>query len=99
MATSIKLDQKRLAHLRQSLYGKDKSSRTKIQSTSGTEIDNTNLKTLHRTTASSIAAESFVSRDLMKVVFLSALAICLQLLVHAALVNKWIHINFYGITY
>ena len=101
MATSIKLDQKRLEHLRQSLYGKQRELVTPNPTNKRTETkkDSSQREASKSDTSPALGTEAYITRDLIKVAFLSTLAILLQLLIHAALVNNWIHINFYGITY
>lgn len=98
MANSIKLDQKRLEHLRQSLYGKQHETPKNTISSKDTPASKSTMS--HATTFSpSLGTESYIHKDLLKVAFLSTLAITIQFMIHMALVNKWIHINFYGITY
>ncbi len=96
--STFTLEQKRLEQIRKQLYGKQserKSVQAKLEKDSGTSAQ-------HKSAAKSsptLGTESYITRDLFRVLIFSVVAISLQLLVHQALVNKWIHINFYGITY
>lgn len=95
MAT-LTLDQKRLSQLRTQLYGKPegitpKKSLKNVKSGQKEVIDHTD----HQNSS----FENYIKKDLTKVFFLSAIILFLQFAIHFALVNKWLVINFYGITY
>ncbi len=95
MAT-LTLDQKRLEQLRTQLYGKPSEHKAGKNTKNKSEI---NEKVSTVKPGANREVVGYIKQDLTKVVTLSTLILILQFAVYYALANKWLTINFYGISY
>jgi hypothetical protein len=100
--STFTLEQKKLEQLRKQLYGKQeltpvKKSAKKAKTDTAKETT-TPLKQSYTSSYGSLT-DTHIKKDLTKVVFITGIALIFQYLLYTAIINNWLRLGSYGITF
>lgn len=97
--STFTLEQKKLEQIRKQLYGKQQPVAVAKSLNKDTKITENNLTTKSAAKSNTYLPDNHIKQDLVKVAFLSVLAIIFQFFLYTAIMHNWLGVNSYGLKF